>query len=223
MQRQNWVRFPTDWIVELNLLTDFKWGKDGGSAHTSALMCLTAIAHNTNEDTGIARVSYDQFGTITGRSRTSIANGLSVLKDLNLIESIHTQSEYLQPTYDRKKGWGKLPSKALYRGDSIHCFHDFTLRSRVELDALKLFYLFVAFRDNHTNLARIGYDKIDQRTGLGRQNIRRALSFLSANSLVYVEKIVSEEHDESFANTYRVCGIDPYIHGGTRGREDIAA
>jgi hypothetical protein len=223
MGRQQWVRCPTSWITESDKLTRFKWGKEGGSAHTSALMCLTAIVHNANQETGIARVNYDHFETITGRSRTSISNGLSVLREFNLIETASTQSEHALVEFDPEEGWGKFPFKALYRHDSILSFGQFGLRSRVELDALKLLYLFVAFRDRHSNLASIGYEKIVVRTGIQRQHIRSALSFLSINNLVYVEKIAKDDDDGYSVNTYRVCGIEPYIHGGTRGRENIAA
>lgn len=222
MARQSWCKCPTDWIIESNKLTGFKWGKEGGSAHTSALMCLTAIIHNANQTTGIARVNYDQFELITGRSRTSISNGLSVLRDLDLIESADTQSEHALPTFNPDNGWGKFPLKALYRGDSISSFDGFSLRNRAELDALKLLYLFIAFRDRYSNVASIGYDKITKRTGVERRHIRSALSFLSVNRLVYVEKVAREDDEDYSTNTYRVCGIDPYIHGGTRGRENIS-
>ena len=223
MDRQSWCRCPTDWIIDSDKLTGFKWGKEGGSAHTSALMCLTAIVHNADQKTGIARVNYDQFGSMTGRSRTSISNGLSVLREFELIESADTQSEYALPTFNPEKGWGKFPLQALYRRDSIDCFHGFSLRNRTELDALKFLYLFIAFRDNSSNLASIGYNKISQRTGVDRRHIRSALSFLSINRLVYVEKVARDDDESYSTNTYRICGIDPYIHGGTRGREDIAA
>ena len=223
MDRRSWCKCPTDWIMHSNQLTKFKWGRSGGSAHTSALMCLTAIVHNADQETGIARVNYDLFELITGRSRTSIANGLSVLREFELIETADTQSEHALSMFDPTSGWGKFPWKALYRRDSISSFGEFSLRNRTELNALKLLYLFIAFRDNNSNVASIGYEKITERTGIERRHIRSALSFLSVNGLVYVEKVAKEDDEGYSTNTYRVCGIDPYIHGGTRGREDIAA
>ena len=219
---QQWVRCPTNWIIQSNGLTQFGWGKNGGSSHTSALMCLTAIIHNADQSTGIARVNYDQFEAITGRSRTSIANGLSVLRDFSLIGAGCTRSEYALLKFDPERNWGKFPLKNMYKNSSINSFQSFSLRNRAELDALKLMYLFVAFRDSYTNVASIGYDKITERAGISRQYIRSALSLLSINGLAYVEKIPNEEDGYS-VNTYRICGIEPYIHGGTRGRENIAA
>ena len=39
----------------------------------------------------------------------------------------------------------------------------------------------------------------------------------------HVEEIAKDDDDGYSVNTYIVCGIEPYIYGCTRGREDIAA
>lgn len=223
MKRLPWIRCPTDWILHDSLLPQFRWGKEGGAAHTAALMCLTAIVHETNQATGIARISYDKFASITEISRTSVSKGLTVLKEFELIETGDTQSEYKQTTFNPAQGWGKFPWLSLYRGNTIRCFEDFKLRSRIELDALKLMYLFVAMRDDNTNLATISYDRITERTGIARQHITSALGFLAVHRLVYVQQIRSDKNEYAVANTYRITGVDSHNHRGTRGRAEIEA
>ena len=55
-------------------------------------------------------------------------------------------------------GWAKLPYKSMYSASTIAAFTDFQLRRVAELDALKLFFLFVARRDRENNVANIGYE-----------------------------------------------------------------
>jgi len=86
------------------------------------------------------------------------------------------------------------------------------------LDALKLFFLFIARRGNDTNLANIGYDKIEEYTGIKRVRIKTAISFLASLSLVYVEHIQSRINPNGVSSAYRIVGIDSYNHMGTRAR-----
>jgi len=56
----------------------------------------------------------------------------------------------------------------MYSARGIEAFADFRLRRLAELDVLKLFFLFVARRDNKTNFANIGYGKIEEYTNIKR-------------------------------------------------------
>ncbi len=60
MALRDWVRLPTDWIQDGGLQA-FRWSADRGSAQTAALMCLAAIAHHADEETGVAKLTYDQI------------------------------------------------------------------------------------------------------------------------------------------------------------------
>jgi RIO-like serine/threonine protein kinase len=106
----------------------------------------------------------------------------------------------------------------MYAGGRILAFDEFKLRKVVELDALKLFFLFVERRDKRTNLANIGYEKIHQYTGIKRERIKSAISFLASLSLVYVEQLPSQTNSFGISNAYRIVGIDSFNHRGTRGR-----
>jgi hypothetical protein len=63
------------------------------------------------------------------------------------------------------------------------------------INALKLYLLLIAHRDGATGCAMIGYNKIEESSGIWREKIRPAISMLIAHHLVRVEQ---EKHQ---ANT----------------------
>ena len=219
MALREWVRLPTTWIRNGGL-EEFRSTAAERSNNTAALMLLTALAHHADDENGIAKLTYDQLGMVTGLSRVTISGGLSALQRHGLIaRKVEGRSTYHLSNYDPKRDWGKLPAKGLYASSGeIAAFRDFHLRRRVELDALKLYYLFVAFRNNASNLAHISYDKIHEYTDIERTNIKRGQSFLVAQGLVYVEHLPSEINQRGVTNLYRLVGLSPRQHMGTTGR-----
>jgi len=188
-------------------------------------MALTVIAHEMDFDTGTARVTYDRICDLTELSRAKLSNGLTILKKLGVINSDQQEgrSTYALSHYDQG-GWGKFPVKSMYSAGRIAAFADFRLRRVVELDALKLFFLFVARRDERTNVVNIGYDKIEAYTNIRRVRIKTAISYLASLSLVYVEHLPSKINDYGVSNAYRIVGIEPRVNMATRGRNaDIFA
>jgi hypothetical protein len=182
-------------------------------------MTLTAIAHIADDASGIARLTYDMLCAATGLSRAKLSNGLDVLERIKVVtRTPEGRSTYKLANYNPQGGWAKLPARSMYSAGRIAAFDDFSLRRATELDALKLFFLFVARRDRDTNMANISYDKIREYTSIERPRIKAALSFLASLSLVYVEQVPSSVNDHGVANAYRVVGVDSYVHMGTRGR-----
>jgi hypothetical protein len=220
MANNAWMRLPSGWI-ERRGLTQFSWKHRGeGADNTAALMTLTAIAHAADEDTGIARVTYDRLCELTDLSRAKLSNGLDLLKQFRVIEHgpQESRSTYRLIDYDPTRGWAKFPVRSMYSGGRIIAFKEFKLRRVVELDALKLFFLFVARRDQRTNFANIGYEKIIEYAGVKRDRIKSAISCLASLSLVYVEHVPSKANLYGVSSAYRIVGIDPTVHMGTRGR-----
>lgn len=220
MPRREWVRCPTAWVREDRGLRRFTFTGNGGAHHTAALMCLTAILHVADQDTGVAWLNYDQLERMIGRSRTLIAEGLRVLGQQGLIRPAGKRSIYALEGYE-PSGWGKFPLRALYKGETIEFFDECRLRSRTELDALKLLFLFVALRSEDSNLAKVSYDRINYYTGISRENIKRGTSLLATHGIVFTEHAVSEVNEYGVANAYRIRGIDSRRNRGTRGRRDI--
>jgi hypothetical protein len=219
MMLKKWVRLPSLWI-ENGGLRSLRWGAAGhGADNTAALMALAAIAHTADEESGVARATYDGLCAATGLSRAKLSNGLSVLESLEVIKrTAGGRSLYKLTNYDPKIGWAKLPAKSMYFEGRIAAFDDFRLRRIAELDALKLFFLFVARRGRDTNLANISYDKIQEYTGIERARIKSATSLLASVSLAHVERAPSSMNELGVANAYRIVGVDPYVHMGTIGR-----
>ncbi|MGA2792520.1 MAG: hypothetical protein ABSE69_03150 [Roseiarcus sp.] len=227
MALRDWVRLPSAWI-EAGGLRDLRWNRGEGADHITALMALLVIAHHGQElavddDKAelIATVTYDQLGSATGKSREKIAGGLDVLAAHKVItRAPRGRSTFRLEDYDHKRGWCKLPAKKLYSGESIEAFDAFNLRVIAELDAMKLYFLFAARRDNESNLANISYDTISAYSGVERGRLKKAISVLAAHGLVYVEHKKSSLNDYGVANAYRLAHLDSYAHMGTRGRRD---
>jgi hypothetical protein len=225
MAVKEWVRLPSNWINECGL-TALSWKHGGkGADHIAALMALTVIAHAADADTGVARVTYDDFSAKAGLSRAKISNGLDALERIKVVEREPegARSTYKLANFDPTGGWAKFPYKGMYSAGTIAAFTDFQLRRVAELDALKLFFLFVARRDRQNNVANIGYGKIEEYTDIRRVRIKTAISFLASRSLIYVEHIPSLENSHGISNAYRIAGLEPYNHMGTRGRAMEAA
>ncbi len=136
-----WVRLPSNWINEGGL-TSLPWRNGGeGADHIAALMALTVIAHAADSETGMARVTYDDFCDATGLSRAKVSSGLDTLVGIKVIEREpgDARSIYKLSNYNLSGGWAKLPFKSMYSSDTIAAFSEFRLRRVAELDALKLF------------------------------------------------------------------------------------
>jgi len=221
---RDWVRLPTRWIRDGGLKA-FRWtGGGGGSDNLAALMVLVPIAHHADPDEGCARVTYDTLGAATGLSRRKISDGLSVLAAQKIVtRQRQGRSTYELVGFDTTGGWGKLPAKKLYIENGLAPFTHFKMRSRVELDAMKLYYLFVERRDTTTNMAKIGYEKIQTYSGVNAGSIRHALSLLGTCGLVDVDRVRSEVADLGIGNRYRLIGLHPRQHAGTTGRSDLAS
>jgi hypothetical protein len=224
MPMRSWVRLPSGWINEMRL-KELRWASGDGSSNVAALMVLTVIAQNADETDGVAQLTYDQFQTATGLSRAKISEGIEVLCSLKIIVRSKTRRSIYKLRGYRpaaEGGWAKFPGSKMYNASgNIVAFDDFKLRSRAELEALKLFFLFVARRDIATNRATISYPKIYEYTGVEPLRIKAALSILATHSLVYVEQRPSTTNANGVSNSYRVAGIDPRNHAGTSSRSSL--
>lgn len=212
---------PTGWVHDRELRS-FRWADGTGSANTAALMALMNIAHFVDDD-GNAKLTYNQICDATGLSRAKLSQGLSVLCERRLIDrTLGGRSAFRLVGFNPREGWGKLPARRLYgKSGAITAFSDFTLRNLAELNALKIYYLLVAFRDNASNLAHLSYDKFEEIAGIDRARIKTALSILINAGLIHIERVPSTVNEYGMSSAYRLVGLDPYRHPGTTGRADI--
>jgi DNA-binding transcriptional ArsR family regulator len=220
---KTWSRFPSHW-VDAARLKELSWASDG-SANTAALMVLTPIVHVAGDPDGMCQLTYDKLQHATGLSRAKISEGLRILEKLGVVtRSPDRRSVYRLTGYGpmSEGGWAKFPVRRMYARDGqIIPFRDFKLRSRVELNSLKLFYLLVARRGSDTNTANISYERMVEYTGIDRNHIKSGLSLLIENVMIQTEQKISSSNEHAVFNTYRICGIDPYTHQGTTGRVSL--
>jgi hypothetical protein len=219
---RTWVRLPSRWIEQRGL-RQLQWEGNGkGADSVAALMALTVIAQHADEETGVARLTYDELCSITGLSRAKLSNGLDVLESFGVVDRAPDgRSTYKLCDFNpnpKEGGWAKFPARPMYSSGRIAAFEDFRLRTPTELNALKLLFLFVSRRGRDTNMANISYEKIEDYIGIARFRIKAGISLLAAQSLVYVERIPSQENELGVANAYRIVGLDSNMHMGTRGR-----
>lgn len=218
VKRPIFVKLPVRWI-DAGGLKAFTW-KQGGSDETAALMLLAVLAHHMDSDDGSVRMTYDQLCQAASLSRAKVAGGLSILEARHLIERIAGQrSGFRIVDYNPLANWAKFPVRGLYRGDRVHAFTEFKLRSRVELDSLKLYFLFAARRSKELNMAPISYEKITEHSGVANDRIRPALNILGVNDLVHTERFTSTRAESGIAHAYRLTHLDGNRHLGTIGRD----
>ena len=205
IQNRFWHRLPS--ATTLTMLNQLRWSRDGDlspASSTVALMLYVAL-HFTAEvvleekhlgmpaSVHIAAASYeDLMHAIGGKSRSMISQGLERLEQLQLIKRVgsHQKRRYML-TYSTP-GWFKLPCQAIVRSGVILPFENFTLRSRHELHALKIYLYLAARRDNHATYTMASYEKIAEHTGVPERHIRKALVTLTACGLL---ENISREQD----------------------------
>lgn len=222
---QKWVRMPTYWIKDPDHypLKQMRWSGEKKADNIAALMLYIVIVQHAsveidiqNIEIGVCSLTYEQMGEITGLSRPKISGGLKILIDLDLIEKISegkARSVYKVKNFAKRGGWAKLPASPIYNKEKtmISIFHDFNLRKKTELNALKLYLLILTFRDNSLNYAKISYEKIHQYAGIPANEVRAGLSLLINIGLIQLGKGAREGiHHLNAHNIYKPNYIDPY-------------
>src|SRR4051794_24897425 len=92
MVNSEWVRLPSAWIDDHGL-AKLPWKTGGkGSDNAASLMALIVISHAADQETGIARITYDHICDVAGLSRAKLSNGLDVLKKMEVIDNGPDQS-----------------------------------------------------------------------------------------------------------------------------------
>jgi len=224
--RYEWVRMPTWWVqghAGNGLLHEFGV-RDKGISIASLMIyimfCARANQMPTEEFTvGTARVTYDDISNATGLSRSMISKGISKLADLELIivVSYRKQNVYKIVSHGNKP-WAKLPKKHLYnnvqKGEISVFLNDFHIRSKNELNALKLYYLLLAYRDNDSNVTYISYGLISEYSGIIKREIRKAISFLINHNFIQLDKVL-RQGSEVRANRYEIRGLT-HLHAGNK-------
>lgn len=196
-----WRTFPR---VPLDRLLDIRWQEDeDGSrgAKTAALMVYVALVFSSSEQPDgqwkhmESSVTLDDLETLTGVSRPLLLAGIKTLVRQQLVRIGGSERKRVyEIAWDESLRFFKVPCRANMGDGAIKPFRVFTLRSRVELDALKLFLYLASVRSNELPYAMASYDKVKERLGLQFDQTRRAIAFLFVAGLL---SNVNRKKDES--------------------------
>lgn len=220
-----WSRLPPDWVLE-GRLAQLNW-KDHKAASTAALLLLLPLAHHmavTPTPTcpyGYAKISFNDLAEITGVSKPLIRPALNLLSDVLGVVRIEVAPFGGSHRYgfvaDTERNFRKVPARGLYDRDAkrLVIADYFKLRSKAELNALKLYYLFIVMRDESKNYASVAYSNIEKYTGVRESDVKKANSHLINAGLIHVDQVLAPEQTYRH-NAYRIIGIKPRIHAGTQ-------
>ena len=220
---KEWGQAPIWWIRE-GLIRELKWSNDAlgrGAAKISALkIYLTIIAlgdikkHEIIAAGGevsiaeqyVARLTYSRLTEVAGLSRKLISEGLDVLKELGLVhvEVIGRSQSYSLIGF-KSTEWSKVPVRAIWDKDKgiIKPLNLFTMRNKIELYALKMYFYLLSVRDNRQPSSMVSFETISKQTGIPERDIPRTYTCLSGVGLLsYVDK----NRQDQLANSYNFTG-----------------
>lgn len=207
-------RMPVGWIIDRRMLTHFSIKSLFSFPALKIYLFLICSDSPT----------YDEIENYTFVARGEIKPALDLLeyKELITVRRCGNRNFYQINNSSRGTRFAKVPKRIF--DDSLLQF--LTLkrstvqqnrRRQTALDALKLYCLFLAFRKNEDNRARIGYDKIIEYTSIQRKNIKRSISLLIEIGFINSENTYFVPRAGIFGaqyvpghNTYFINYLEPY-------------
>ncbi|CAN5279553.1 hypothetical protein BH10PSE13_BH10PSE13_10060 [soil metagenome] len=215
-----WSRAPTSWIRSEGLKA-FRGGRHQGVSIAALKLLFAIMLHAENNaddevgpDQGSVALSYDALSGLTNLSREMIAHGVRFLEKAGVVTVVRggrtSPNRYRLADYEAGKPWSKIPNRRWFRhaaSDRIATLHDLSCRRECDLNALRLYLLFCAFANNRTHVAMIGYEKIEDYTGIASGKIRPAISVLVEHGLIAVDRDKDPDDKLNHPNKYTVLGL----------------
>lgn len=220
-----WTMVPAEGLTDT--LRSFVWQRSGDespAAGTAALMLYIVMlmiqvnrpfrtspfGMEVERTERLAKATYDEFSHATGLSRSLIRQGLSRLVQASLINpsgSKHNRCYLLKDELGKR--WFKLPCRAVISKGEIPAFKTFSLRTRHELNALKLYLYLADVRDRRHAYSEATYETINKRTGISERDIRRAINLLISSGLIaQVQRDHDKDNSTWGANKYYLKGYE---------------
>ena len=183
-------------------------------------MCLVLLVHTSESADKDVRITYNEYMEILSLSRAKVAKGLEILIERGLVSSPDRSMYYVTGMAERRP-WGKLPCKAMYSaaGSFITMFRSFNLRSKHELNALKLLLLLCSRTNTQSGRAEIGLEKIHEWSGIPKNDVKTASSLLIANGLLQQERMQDLGSGQIYFG-YRLAGNYIGRHGANTAPDD---
>lgn len=196
--RMPWVQVPAVGLTDA--LKGFVWQKpDKGSAarETAALMIYVALLFVCRKEEyetphlgelvltrHVAELTYDELEQATGLSRSLIRQGIQRLEASQLVTAIGSQQKRAYILRWNTGYWFKLPCRAMVNQNGIPAFKTFTLRSKHELNALKIYLYLASIRDGLNLYSEASYEAINKKTNIPERDIRKALNILTTSGIM---------------------------------------
>lgn len=220
----SFVRIPTTWIHK-GLLDDFNVRSAGVlelKVYFALLIAKGQYQQRTRHEAQSFPATIDEISSLAHVSRPHAVEGLRLLRKRLLIKV--GRSEW------RKAGVGHRTKFHQLRGDPIPFFKfpwewvaesgllkHLRLNTRASLNALKVYLLLGAFRDNKSGVSRMSHDTM-RRYGVNHNAIREAVDLLIQARLVGLHRSESR----AMSNQYRLTGMDLRWQRGSADLEQAA-
>lgn len=210
-----WHRLPSKPV--LAALPALRWQPEDdmpAAAATAALMLYVVLNFQARSEvqaegitTMVGYATYEELGEAAGLSRSLIASGLKRLQALGLITPEGSPQRRRYVITGPHDTWFKLPCRVILQRGAIAPFTTFSLRSKHELHAMKLYLYLAASRPNPNAFTMVSYERIHERTGIAERDIRRAISILIGSGLlINVDREFSRQLRVNEANKYYLTG-----------------
>ncbi len=167
-----------------------------------------------NIDALVVRLTYDELNVLTGLSRERISAGLKKLIEEQMVWKLDGSGSYGLTGFGPGKRWAKLPGSALTSlgGTSFQPFSHFKLRSKHELNALKLHLYFAHSRDKAAGYSEASFETIFKRIGVQERDIPVANSLLmSCGILCRTKPLEASDVKQYGANHYFLNGYTGFF------------
>ena len=215
-----WSRAPTAWIRSEGL-RGFRAGSHLGVSIAALKLLFAVILHAENNagdeigpNQGSAALTYDELMSLTDLSRAMIAHGARHLVKVGIVsierDGSRSPNRYRLAAYGSDHPWTRIPNRRWFRhaaSDRIATLRDLSCRRECDLNALKLYLLFCAFANNKTQIAMIGFEKIEDYSGIPSGKISPAISVLIEHGLVSVDRDKDPGATVNQPNKYEILGL----------------
>lgn len=219
-----WAKFPTAWLSLVAAIEDappplreLDWRGHRTSA-VAALILLMALAIRLNQSRkgrelqagieNVVSVTWDDLQQMSGFARATVGKGLSLLEAIGAIktEKKGRSSYYELNGVGTRGGWCQLPQDELLSADGTLTHLKGVTTNRVVLNAMKIYVLLMALRNQRFNTTSVSYEGICKRTGIRRADVSSALGYLTALELIGVSEDL-DARKEDMSRRYKINGL----------------
>lgn len=163
----------------------------------------------TEDDVTLARLTYVDINALTGLSKKLTSAGIKLLIEREMIWRVDQAGSYGILGLGPGENWAKLPGLALMsKGQtSFFPFGHFFMRSKHELNALKVYFYYAVTRDRAKPYSEPAFERIFEKTGVAERDIATANSLLiSSGFLARTRPVPSDDAKRFESNHYYLTG-----------------